>query len=97
MPDATPIVIFSPRATLNRKGVFPGVRHFGSVIVARVRSSVDLKRLFNDPWLGADVFIIKPNWCSPHPADFTDAETLGMLLEALDGRILVTESYMQER
>ncbi|MDH5795363.1 MAG: hypothetical protein OEZ24_04570, partial [Candidatus Bathyarchaeota archaeon] len=48
MPDATPIVIFSPRATLNRKGVFPGVRHFGSVIVARVRSSVDLKRLFND-------------------------------------------------
>jgi len=73
------------------------VRRFGSVTVARVRGSVDLKRLFIDPWLRADVFIIKPNWCSPHPADFTDAATLRMLLEALDGRILVTESHMLER
>ena len=58
---------------------------------------MDLKKLLFDPWLGADVFIVKPNWCSVYPADFTDAGTLGMLVEALDGRVIVTESYMLER
>ena len=82
---------------MNREGMSLGVRQYGSVTVARVRNSSDLKHLFGDSSLGADVFIVKPNWCSPHPADFTDVETLRMLLEALDGRILVAESYMMER
>jgi len=72
--------------------MFPRVRQFGSVTVAKVSNSVDLKKLLVDPWLGADVFIVKPNWCSVHPADFTDAGTLRMLVEALDGRGIVTES-----
>lgn len=73
------------------------IKHFGPVTVARARDSAGLKRLLTDPWLEADVFIIKPNWFSPHPANFTDAETLRVLLGALDGRIVVTEAYTLER
>ena len=72
-------------------------RKFGPVTVGRVRSSADVKRLLEDPRLKADVFIVKPNWFSPHPGNFTDAETLRILLEALEGRIVVAESYTLER
>ncbi|MFQ6095194.1 MAG: DUF362 domain-containing protein [Candidatus Bathyarchaeia archaeon] len=72
-------------------------RQFGSVTVGRARNSRDLRRLLKDPWLKADIFIVKPNWMSSHPANFTDAETLRILLEALDGRIVVTEAYSLER
>ncbi|MFB0504664.1 MAG: DUF362 domain-containing protein [Candidatus Bathyarchaeia archaeon] len=75
----------------------PNTREFGPVTVARAERSDDVKRLLEDPWLKADVFIVKPNWFSPHPGNFTDAETLRILLEALDGRIIVTESYTLER
>ena len=73
------------------------LEQFGSVTVSRVRTSTDLRQLLKDPWLKADVFIVKPNWFSPHPANFTDVETLRLLLEALDGRIMVTEAYSMER
>lgn len=72
-------------------------QQFGSVTVSRVRTSTDLRRLLKDPWLRTDVFIVKPNWFSPHPANFTDVETLRVLLEALDGQIIVTEAYSMER
>ena len=72
-------------------------RQFGSVTLGRVRNSAELRRLLKDPWLKAHIFIIKPNWFSPHLANFTDAKTLRMLLEAVDGRIVVTESYSLER
>jgi len=72
-------------------------RQFGSVTVGEVRNSADMRRLLKDPWLSADVFIVKPNWYSPHPANFTDADALRMLLEGLDGRVVVTEAYSLER
>ena len=73
------------------------MRQFGSITLGKARNSADLKRLLKDPWLEADVFIVKPSWYSPHPANFTDAETLQMLLEALDGRVVVTEAYSLDR
>ena len=73
------------------------MRRFGPVILGRVRDSADLKRLLKDPWLEADIFIVKPSWYSPHPPNFTDAEILRMLLEALDGRVVVTEAYSLDR
>jgi uncharacterized protein (DUF362 family) len=73
------------------------MRKFGPVTVGRVRSSVDVKRLLKDSRLKTGVFIVKPNWFSPHPGNFTDAETLRTLLGALDGRIVVAESYTLER
>lgn len=68
-------------------------QQFGSVTVARVRSSADLKRLLKDPWLKTDTIIVKPNWVGKDLATFTDSVTLRMLLEALDGRIIITEGY----
>ena len=65
--------------------------------MARVRDSADLKRLLTDPELRLEVFIIKPTWYSLHPGNFTDAETLRVLLEALEGRVVVTESYTLDR
>ena len=73
------------------------LQQFGSVTVSRARTSADLRQLLKDPWLKTDVFIVKPNWFSPHPANFTDVETLRVLLEALDSRIIVTEAYSMER
>jgi len=77
--------------------MFRNIQHFGSVTVSRAQTSTDLRRLFKDPWLKTDVFIVKPNWFSPHPANFTDVETLQVLLDALDGRVIVTEAYSMER
>ena len=73
------------------------LRQFGSVTVDRVLSSAGLKRLLPEAWLESEVFIVKPSWYSPHPGNFTDAETLRVLLEALDGRVIVTESYTLDR
>jgi len=69
-------------------------RRFGSVTVARARSSADLRSLLDDPWLKADTIVIKPNWVGiDRSYGFTECEALRMLLEALDGRIVITESY----
>lgn len=73
------------------------MKRFGDVTLGRVRSSVDLKRLLLDSGLESGVLIVKPSWYSPHPANFTSAETLRMLLEALDGKVVVIEAYSLDR
>lgn len=70
---------------------------FGDVVVERVRGSKELRRLLPDNIRESDVTIVKPNWFSPHPANFTDAHALRTLLEALDSRVIVTESYTLEK
>lgn len=42
------------------------------------------------PW---ETTIIKPNWFSPHPANFTGACTLDLVLAAVPGTKLVVESH----
>jgi hypothetical protein len=66
---------------------------FGPTTIAKVRDSAQLKQLLVDPWLKSDTIIVKPNWVSTDPGDFTNAQTLRMLFETLNGRIVVTESY----
>lgn len=66
---------------------------FGSTTVAQVNNSDELRELFHDPWLNSENTVIKPNWVSTDPGEFTDAQTLRILFEALDTRIFVTESY----
>lgn len=66
---------------------------FGSTTIAKVNDSDELKQLLIDPWFDSETIIIKPNWVSTDPAEFTDAETLRILFEALNARIIVTESY----
>lgn len=70
---------------------------FGDVVVERVRDSQELRRLLPDNVLESDVTIVKPNWFSPHPANFTDTNALRTLLEALDSRVVVVESYTMEK
>ncbi len=73
------------------------LHRFGPTTIAKVRDSHELRQVLVDPWLESETIIIKPNWVSNEPADFTDAETLKMLLEALDSRMIVTESYCLPR
>ena len=70
---------------------------FGQTTIAKVSNSDELRRLLVDPWLESETIIVKPNWVSQEPADFTDSEALRALFEALDSRIVVTESHMLAR
>jgi len=57
----------------------------------------NLKKLTDEPWLQADTILIKPNWVSIEPAGFTSINTLKTIIEALDSKIIVTESFMLQR
>lgn len=70
---------------------------FGDVTLGKVRTSRELSSLLVDPCFESETVVIKPNWFSPHPANFTGAETLRMLLEALDSRVVVVEAYTLEK
>lgn len=70
---------------------------FGPTTIAKLNSPNEISQLLYDPWLKNQTIIIKPNWVSTDPADFTDADTLRVLLEALDCPIVVTESYCLAR
>jgi uncharacterized protein (DUF362 family) len=66
---------------------------FGTTTIAKIRDSEELKQILIDPWLDSETIIIKPNWVSTDPGEFTDSETLRTLFKALNGHIIVTESY----
>lgn len=70
---------------------------FGPTTVAKLGYPNEISQLLGDPWLKNRTIIIKPNWVSTDPADFTDADTLRVLLEALDCPVVVTESYCLAR
>ena len=70
---------------------------FGSTTIAKVRDSKELRQVLIDPLLDAKTIIIKPNWVSTDPADFTDAATLRMLFEVFDTRVIIVESYCLPR
>jgi len=53
----------------------------------------NLKKLTEDPWLQLDTIIIKPNWVTTEPAGFTSKNTLKKIIEALDSKVIVTESF----
>jgi uncharacterized protein (DUF362 family) len=70
---------------------------FGQTTIAKVSNSNELRQILVDPWLESETIIVKPNWVSSEPADFTDSETLKMMLEALDSHIVITESHQINR
>lgn len=69
----------------------------GGVTLARTRTPRELESSLKGRLPDSDVYIVKPNWYSPHEFNFTDADALGMLLEALDGRVIVIEGYSMDR
>ncbi|MGD2200903.1 MAG: DUF362 domain-containing protein [Candidatus Bathyarchaeota archaeon] len=70
---------------------------FGEVTLAKVRGPSDLRELLPEEIVSSETVIVKPNWFSPHQANYTTAEVLGMLLDALEGRVIVTEAYTLEK
>jgi len=71
----------------------PTHHSFGQTTVAKIRNSEELKKILVDPYIESEYTIIKPNWVTDEPADFTDAETLRIIFEALESKIIITESY----
>ena len=70
---------------------------FGQTTIAKLSGPHELKQLLVDPWLQSETVIIKPNFVATDPGYATDSEALRALLEALDSRIVVTESHMVPR
>ncbi|MCW4050177.1 MAG: DUF362 domain-containing protein [Candidatus Bathyarchaeota archaeon] len=70
---------------------------FGQTTIAKLSDPHELKQLLVDPWLQSETVIIKPNFVATDPGYATDSEALRALLEALDSRIVVTESHMVPR
>jgi uncharacterized protein (DUF362 family) len=73
------------------------MERFGDVTLARIRDSSDLRKLLPPSLISSETVIVKPNWFSPHPANFVDAHALGLLLGALDGKAIVIEGYTLEK
>ncbi|MFX1280503.1 MAG: DUF362 domain-containing protein [Promethearchaeota archaeon] len=73
------------------------MKNIGAINLNKIRDASDLKELFPPKFFESDTFIIKPNWFSPHPGNFTEAKTLRLLFEALNGKIMIIESYTLEK
>jgi len=66
---------------------------FGQTTIAKVSGSDELREVLVDPWLESETIVIKPNWVDAERGSFVDSRTLRTLLEALDSRFVVTESF----
>jgi uncharacterized protein (DUF362 family) len=73
------------------------VYRFGSTTIAKVTSSSELRQALTNAEFDNETVIIKPNWMSTDPGDFTDAESLRMMFEAFTARFIVVESYSLAR
>lgn len=73
------------------------IEKFGKVKIGKIKSPNDLKKLLPKTILEAETYIIKPNWFSPHPGNFTDKEILRLLGQVLEGKIIIIESYTLEK
>ena len=49
----------------------------------KVKTGSDLRRSLEGRLPESEVVIVKPNWYSPHPGNYTDADALGMVMDAL--------------
>jgi len=69
----------------------------GKVSLDRVKGAEDLSRSLRGFLSVSDTVIVKPNWYSPHPANYTDAHALSLLMDAVDARFIVAEGYSLDR
>jgi len=63
----------------------------------RVREEDEFGEFVRETRLRSKRYVVKPNWISPHPGNFTDAEILAWLLRSLDGEKVVVEGYSCNR
>jgi hypothetical protein len=69
----------------------------GKVSLDRMKGAEDLRRSLRGFLPVSDTVIVKPNWYSPHPANYTDAHALSLLMDAVDARFIVAEGYSLDR
>ncbi len=62
-------------------------------LARRIESIADLRRLFVEVGLDGERIVVKPNWFSLHPGNYTDARILDLTLAALPGHAVVVEAY----
>ncbi len=63
----------------------------------RIAGPDELGQLFRHLGLAGRHTIVKPNWFSLYPGNYTDAAVLDLVLTALDGPVTVVESYTAMR
>jgi len=63
----------------------------------RIKEENEFREFLREAQLHSKRFVVKPNWISPHPGNFTDAEILAWLLRSLDGEKVVIEGYSCNR
>jgi len=73
------------------------LHRLGSVTVDRVKTGRDLRKSLEGRLPESEVLLIKPNWYSPHPSNYTDADALRMVMEAVDAKVIVVEGYSMDR
>lgn len=61
--------------------------------VRKIARAEDLRQLFDEVGLAGERIIVKPNWFSLHPGNYTEAGILDQVLAALPGRAVMVESY----
>ena len=65
----------------------------GDVTIAKIRNSVDLRKLIAPYVEGSETVIIKPNFVEKAAGTYTSPESLRTILEAIDQKIIVTEGH----
>lgn len=70
---------------------------FGTTTIAKVKAAAELRPFLAESILDSGTVVVKPNWISTDPGEFTDSSTMRLLFEALDSRIVVVESYCLAR
>lgn len=73
------------------------MHRLGSVTVDRVKTGRDLRRSLEGRLPESEALLVKPNWYSPHPSNYTDADALRMVMEAVDAKVVVVEGYSLDR
>ena len=73
------------------------MHRLGSVTVDRVKTADDLRGSLGDGLPSSEVILVKPNWYSPHPGNYTEADALSMVMDALDAKVVVVEGYSLDR
>ncbi len=68
-----------------------------SVIVQNVHENPDLSGMLDALGISGSGTLIKPNWSTPDPGFYSDAEGMDTLLSAIPGKKYVIESYMYGR
>lgn len=67
------------------------------VIDTMIKDSNDMTAFLNRFNLGSEGVVIKPNWTSGDYGFYTDVESLEPLLDAIEGKKYIVESYMYGR